>query len=297
MRFIKFFGLLILLSGVIVSTVFITLYIYKRNAKTVDDKIPSEDLKQIEFIYDPDEVMKITPDIYCVVLIIANFPSTDSLAGRNYPQCYERIMKYMTSDPRFYIIFIEFDPDIIVPCFHNHRLVFPSKTESVSNVYHKTILAMKFANVYFKYKYIIRTNLSSLWYWPRVYDQLKTFESNTFFGGDIIRDFISGNGMIMSSDIVQRHIDIYNPLEGDNFDDIMMGRQIATIHPQNRWIQIPYLRYDWDNLDTLNDYCHYYLEKGGDDEVLNTTVCDRIWGEDFQKTDIWGSVKPVTVKQ
>lgn len=143
---------------------------------------------------------------------------------------------------------------------------------------------------------MIRTNISSLWYYPRLTDLLEK-NNRTFFGGHLHRDFLSGNGMIMTPDLVQYLINTYDEYKPQDTisDDVRISHIIRRIFPQDQWTTIPYLFYNQENIqeEDFHSFSHYYCKGGGTDEELNQKVCNLLWGEDFQAKEIWGKVKEV----
>jgi hypothetical protein len=150
--------------------------------------------------------------------------------------------------------------------------------ETFNNIIKKTICSFEF----FKdsnYDFFVRTNLSSMWNYDKLYSFCKRLPRTGTYCGIVGNHygqlFVSGSGMIMSADIVRKIItlqsDIYNVGIIDDVD-------IGTVMLKNGVNPIPGRRMDittkeiYDkiaNADHSNiDHFHFRLKNSNRDEEI-----------------------------
>jgi hypothetical protein len=100
-------------------------------------------------------------------------------------------------------------------------------TESYRDIILKTVAAFKWFPIK-SYDYVLRTNLSSLWHFPRLLKHIETLpQKGVYAGFQGTRDgvpFASGAGILMSSDVVTRILHHESELLSVNImDDVDIG--------------------------------------------------------------------------
>jgi hypothetical protein len=134
---------------------------------------------------------------------------------------------YMKSHPDIECYFIEFNPSVLAPLLTSTTL-FLRGHETYLGILDKTFKALDYFTRRKQYDYIIRTNLSSVWIFPKLMRFLETAPRTGLYGGVICNNqpwsFISGAGITFSWDVVQtllqnRHLVYMNKF----IDDVDIG--------------------------------------------------------------------------
>lgn len=111
--------------------------------------------------------------------------------------------------PQVTSVFIEYTPDVEEIMLVDDTLLLPG-VESFTGMTRKTIDSIEYLLQDTSFTHVIRTNLSSLWHYPRLLAYLSERPLNGLFEGVLgkssNRPFVSGAGMYMSRDIAERLI-------------------------------------------------------------------------------------------
>lgn len=111
--------------------------------------------------------------------------------------------------PQVTSVFIEYAPDVAEIARVDDTLLLPG-IESFTGMTQKTIDSIEYLLQDTSFTHVIRTNLSSLWHYPRLLAYLSERPLNGLFEGVVgvlsNRPFVSGAGMYMSRDIAERLI-------------------------------------------------------------------------------------------
>jgi hypothetical protein len=134
---------------------------------------------------------------------------------------------YMKSHPDIECYFIEFTPAVLSPLLTSNTLFLRGR-ETYPGILEKTFKALDYFTRRKHYHYVIRTNLSSVWIFPKLMRFLETVPRTGVYGGIINNNqpwpYISGAGITFSWDVVQillqnRHIAYANKF----IDDVDIG--------------------------------------------------------------------------
>lgn len=91
-----------------------------------------------------------------------------------------------------------------------------------------TISAMNYLRNVVDFDFIIRTNQSTYWNLPKLEDLLETLPSSNLYAGQIMSSgeirFVSGSGIILSSDLVDQMIEKHDEIDSDLIDDVSISR-------------------------------------------------------------------------
>lgn len=133
------------------------------------------------------------------VLILVVSSNTDPVY-RHHKQVWQT---YMRSNPDVDCYFVEYSPVAFVPSIRGNTLVLRG-TESYENIVKKTIQALEFFVSRTTYDFVVRTNLSSVWIFPKLLAFLGAVPRSRYYGGVICThepwNFVSGAGILMSWD-------------------------------------------------------------------------------------------------
>jgi hypothetical protein len=104
-------------------------------------------------------------------------------------------------------IFIQYSSNVDQITLVDDDTLFLPGTESFEGITSKTVESLEYFLHYTNFTHVIRTNLSSVWHYPRLISYLNTREMTGLFTGvigtDNSRYFISGAGMYMSRDVAE----------------------------------------------------------------------------------------------
>lgn len=139
---------------------------------------------------------------------------------------------YMKSHPNIECYFIEFSPMVFMPTLTNDTL-YVRGTESYYNITRKTLLALEYFMSRGSYNFIIRTNLSSVWIFPKTLQFLETLPTTRYYGGVVCTHervpFVSGTCIVLSYDtarILLQHKQL--AYKNNLVDDVDIG--VALYH-------------------------------------------------------------------
>ncbi|GEM_PF-4826968 len=183
------------------------------------------------------------------------------VASDNLP-VYHELQKgwrsYMRSDPEHIeAYFVKANPNLLAPVEIKDDTIWVRTSAEASHILHKTISALEFLleRINNEFNYVIRTNLSTFYIYPRLLDFCKTLPpagcycgDNT--GGDSIIG--SGAGIIFSSDVIDFLVESKAQYINtrDSVDDCVIGFFLKKYNILlNRHYKI--------NIESLSDWHHY----------------------------------------
>jgi hypothetical protein len=134
---------------------------------------------------------------------------------------------YMKSHPDIECYFIEFTPSVLSPLLTSSTLFLRGR-ETYPGILDKTLKALDYFTRRSHYDYVIRTNLSSVWIFPKLIRFLETAPRTGLYGG--VRNdnqpwpYVSGAGITFSWDVVQLLLRNRHLAYASNFiDDVDIG--------------------------------------------------------------------------
>lgn len=109
--------------------------------------------------------------------------------------------------PSVKTIFIQYSLNVNEIILVDDDTLFLPGTESFEGITRKTVESLEYFLQSTNFTHVIRSNLSSVWHYPRLISYLKTREMTGLFTGvmgmDNSRYFVSGAGMYMSRDVAE----------------------------------------------------------------------------------------------
>ncbi len=156
-----------------------------------------------------------------VFLILSSHDLPIYSTMREISRLYFKKMKQEYDFHHFFVEFREMNTDIEI----ENDTIYVNGIERIEFAINKTHRAMQLINQLFEYDIIIRTNLSSFWNIPVLYNYLESLEStNIAIGHRPFQSFISGTSIIMSRDICTKLCE-YN-LNGAP-DDVVISQYLS----------------------------------------------------------------------
>jgi hypothetical protein len=142
--------------------------------------------------------------------------------------------------------------------------VYTGGSETWDGILGKTMTALKMLHSE-TYSFVLRTNLSSVWNFPRLLDRIETFPRTSLYAGfhGLYKDripYISGAGILMSSDVSSLLLQHTEDLQAVGLpDDVSIG---AVLHAQGIPVGPPIPRVDLPNPTTPipTDGAHYRVK-------------------------------------
>lgn len=208
-------------------------------------------------------------DLKILVLIIA---SDQDQLYRNLQVMWKTYMHYDPKHVEAY--FIKGDENLSVPWIITDDVIW-SKTQETwrPGILNKTILSMEAMLPRIReFDYIIRTNLSSFYVFPRLLQFLSSCPRSNFYGGsDAAPSIGSGCGFILSPDLVELLVQNKQKFMNDSShnDDMLIGiflrdRGIKLHYHHRVAFPTPAL---WENyLNNFHDNFFHFRLKGPDHE-------------------------------
>lgn len=135
-------------------------------------------------------------------------------------------LRKMQDKYKYRFFFIEHKPIVSTIKLENDTLYFKGE-EHYDLILHKTHKAFNYINEHYEYDIVIRTNMSSFWNLPVLYEFLETLENEgvaTGICGDIQ---ISGTGIILSKDVCMRLCKEMKYIDG-LVDDVVIRKNIES---------------------------------------------------------------------
>jgi hypothetical protein len=121
--------------------------------------------------------------------------------------CWEKYMNYDTERVKCY--FLENDIHLQSDLYVDENTIVSKYSENyIPGILLKSISGMNFCDMYYTFDYMVRTNLSSVYYIPRLLDILGQHSKTEFIGGEVditnsYFPFVSGAGIVMSGDVIK----------------------------------------------------------------------------------------------
>jgi hypothetical protein len=139
---------------------------------------------------------------------------------------------YMKSHPDVECYFIEFSPLVFMPTLTKDTL-YVRGTENYYNITRKTMLALEYFLSKSSYDFVIRTNMSSVWIFPKMLTFLHTLPRTLHYGGVVLTHervpFVSGTCITMSYDVAKILLQHKGIAYANNLvDDVDIG--VALYH-------------------------------------------------------------------
>jgi len=177
-------------------------------------------------LYGPQESIKSKKDIKVLVLIIASddFPV--------YVQLQKIWRAYMHLDPaHIEAYFIKGNPNLSTVYKIDKDIIWSRTSETLKpGIINKTLISMEALLPRIdEFDYVLRTNLSSFYIFPRLLEFLKTCPKKELYAGSIITKSLpigSGCGIIMSSDVAKTLVQNKSVFWNNTLsnDDVLIGR-------------------------------------------------------------------------
>lgn len=129
--------------------------------------------------------------------------------------------------------FVEYRPEQTEEISEENNYIYVKGEESyIPGIYNKTIKALQYIEENYSYDYVVRTNLSTFWNLPNLFDFLRRRFSDKPFelaGGFNIQGFLSGTCIILSRDV---SIILYNK-RCDTYsyhDDVLISNTLRQMN-------------------------------------------------------------------
>lgn len=147
--------------------------------------------------------------------------------------------------------FVEMREDLTCDAEENGNYIYVRGKESITpGMYEKTMVAIEYLHCTYDYDYIVRTNLSSFWNIPKLFDMAKNF-GVPYAGGHMIDGwFITGTGIVVSRDVAHELTKFTNDSINE---DVLISSQLKTFVNIDAWNDGPRLLYMIDDGETIPD--------------------------------------------
>lgn len=175
--------------------------------------------------------------IRILVLIIACDHNVRYQGQKADDLIYQELQKmwrfYMNSDPQHVeVYFVKADPDLVHDFDIQGDTIWCKGEETwIPGILNKTLISMEAMLPRLdEFQYILRTNLSSFYIFPRLLKFLETIPKENCYCGNAIywrgpEPFVSGAGIILSTDLVKMLVDQKNQLMNSrDIDDVAIGK-------------------------------------------------------------------------
>jgi len=188
-------------------------------------------------------------------------------------------------DVKIYFLHCKNDLETTLYVDENESTIYYKCEESlIPGIFLKSIHAMDYCQQTFNYDYLLRTNMSSLYNIPKLIDFLDNQPKTNFAGGrnEIYYNisFISGAGMIISKDLVEKMLTTIFTENTINHvfglpDDVLLGYIINLHIDPSTYVYIPrfdiYERLTKERIESLsNDHFHFRNRNDSDLRVLDS---------------------------
>lgn len=107
-------------------------------------------------------------------------------------------------------------------------VIYVNNIESVATTIKNTHVAFKFINTHYDYDIIIRSNLSSFWNIPNLFNTLEPIQNKNIAMGFYYTDFIGGYCIILSKDVCIKLCEILKYSDYEPLDDVLISRHLQT---------------------------------------------------------------------
>jgi hypothetical protein len=142
---------------------------------------------------------------------------------RNLSRLYHKKMKEIYKDNYNYY-FIEYKETLDTDIEIIDDMIYMKGIELLNEALNKTTRAIEYLVNIIDFDLLIRTNLSSFWNIPFVFNYFDNYRNTELVTGVGCRDFITGTGIIMSKDIAEKISTIRDnstPLEDLNLNNYL----------------------------------------------------------------------------
>ena len=137
------------------------------------------------------------------------------------------------NDIKFF--YIEYKKDINEDVVEMDDFIFIKGNEDpmIPNLLNKNIIAINYINKKYNFDFILRTNLSSIWNISKLLSLYNEIPKSNFFGGYVIfNSFVSGTGIFISRDLIEKLLKI-----NTNYFNVLDDVAIST-HMKNQEIKM-----------------------------------------------------------
>lgn len=188
--------------------------------------------------------------------------------------------KYMNIDSNIKSYFIKydvnklFDSDVTV---HNDTIYMKGENDSlIPGCLDKTIKAIEYSLNNFEFDYLIRTNMSSVWDFNKIYSYITDNHYdiagvNGFDGAHKVH-FVSGAGILMSNSLCKELVKNKHLLNYDIIDDVSIGKLLID------------LNYKFDKLERFEAYVYEKKIRKITKKLINNSYHFRCKSINQQKT-------------
>jgi hypothetical protein len=151
--------------------------------------------------------------------------------------------QYMNTNPNILCMFIKYDNQLqeevkYIPDLNTLYIKGEEKYEC-NAIYTKTLIALKYIDANFEYKYVIRTNLSSFWNFDNLQKYLDERQHGKYLMGWLVHNkndcdnpFISGTGIIIPNNLVPlifKHTNTNHVMDDIEISEFYRSQQIGII--------------------------------------------------------------------
>jgi hypothetical protein len=127
--------------------------------------------------------------------------------------------------------FIEYKEDISNDIVEIDDFIFFKGTEEpvLPNVLIKNIKAINYVKLKYDFDFILLTNLSSIWNIPRLLSLYDKKSKTNFFGGHVVSNiFVTGTGVFISRDLIEKLLTI-NTNNVIDTDDVAISKHMINV--------------------------------------------------------------------
>jgi hypothetical protein len=206
----------------------------------------------------------------------------------NYDRCREVWRRYMNSRPDIKCLFIRSNPiqkEDIEMNEANNTLSFKRDESYIPGILDNTLDAFRYCFDNYKFKFITRTNLSSVWDFKRYIDFIHKINEVNFVCGVINRHdgiFISGAGFTLPFITIQKIIILQGTINRSIIDDVALGILfVANNIPMINGIRYNYTRKIPRHIipRLITPHYHYRVlyDRGEQDKVVSNKIVDIIY--------------------
>lgn len=176
--------------------------------------------------------------------------------------------KYGKNNDKIKFIFLENDEELSEDIKYNEEnyTFYVKEKESIEpGVLIKTVKGMEYCLSNFNFKYLYRTNLSSLFNFDNYFKFINNLSDNTekYIGGNIFRwntTFISGAGIFMTKKIVEDILKNKNKLNYERADDVALSVLVSDLGIEFSDIYMNFYKNYQLFINSWKDTMHYRIK-------------------------------------
>ena len=210
--------------------------------------------------------------------------------NKEYDEMLSIQRSYLHRFPNISSYFIDFREHQTNPVEVEDDFIYIKGKNTFINITYKTIKAIEYAVNHIKFDYIIRTNMSTIIYIPKLIEYCSTLRKTNIYTGGIltplhwidkksgIKDntywgnkFVSGTGIIMSYDVASFMVKHESKIDYDIIDDVAIGIFINKYIPSAYYTDLPYfyrVKKNIERMDVNKQFVFFrnraYKNRGGD---------------------------------